>query len=87
MRNWLNSQGSIMQSTERGTMRTGFLLGCLLALFVTLFSAGASAQLSGRGQITGTVTDKTGAVVANADVTAINAASPACHVHANVRPA
>lgn len=75
MRNWLNSQGSIMQSTERGTMRTGFLLGCLLALFVTLFSAGASAQLSGRGQITGTVTDKTGAVVANADVTAINAAS------------
>jgi hypothetical protein len=53
-------------------MRTGFLLGCLMALFISLFAAGASAQLSGRGQITGTVTDKTGAVIPDAEVTATN---------------
>jgi hypothetical protein len=35
----------------------------------------AMAQLSGKGEITGTVTDKTGAVIPNAEVTAINGAT------------
>ena len=36
---------------------------------------GALAQLSGKGEITGTVTDKTGAVLPNATVTATNDAT------------
>ncbi|MDR3792557.1 MAG: TonB-dependent receptor [Terracidiphilus sp.] len=75
MRNWLNSQPSSDAGTVRGTMRTGYLLSCLMALFVMLFAASASAQLSGKGQITGTVTDKTGAVIPGAEVTAINTAT------------
>jgi hypothetical protein len=56
-------------------LRAGVLFSCMVALFVTLFAASASAQLSGKGQITGTVTDKTGAVIPGADVTAINTAT------------
>ena len=48
-----------------------------VAMFViaTMMSAGAMAQLSGKGAITGTVEDKTGAVIANATVTATDTAN------------
>jgi hypothetical protein len=75
MRNWLNSQHSSEAVAGRGMLRAGVLFSCMVALFVTLFAASASAQLSGKGQITGTVTDKTGAVIPGAEVTAINAAT------------
>lgn len=52
-----------------GGFRLLIVLGCLLAL-----SAPISAQ-SGRGTITGTVTDSTGGVVPGADVTATNMAT------------
>jgi hypothetical protein len=61
------------------TTETGFslfrcaALGFVALLVVTLMIApiGAGAQLSGTGAIAGTVTDSSGAVVANATVTAI----------------
>jgi hypothetical protein len=59
---------------------SGFLRAAALgfvALFVvaTMMSAGAMAQLAGKGGIAGTVQDKTGAVIANATVTATNTAT------------
>src|SRR5580658_8629705 len=47
--------------------RTRFVL---FAVFLLLFGASAFAQLSGKGEIVGTVTDPTGAVVASATVVA-----------------
>ncbi len=44
---------------------------------LSLLHGFATAQLGGAGSITGTVTDPTGAVVANADVTAVNTATNA----------
>jgi len=75
MRNWLNSRWSTNVESGRGLMRAGFLAGCLAVAFAVLFAVSAQAQLSGRGQITGTVTDKTGAVIPNAEVTATNTAT------------
>jgi hypothetical protein len=49
-----------------------------LALFVVammMMPIGAAAQLSGKGAITGTVMDKTGAVIAGATITATNTAN------------
>ena len=74
MLNWLNSRWSTSQS-PRQSKSFGVLAGCLAVIFAILFAASAVAQLSGKGQITGTVTDKTGAVIPNADVTAINTAT------------
>lgn len=59
-----------------GQMR-GFSEWKWLALLAValLISPGAMAQLAGKGQITGTVTDSTGAVVTGAQVTATNLAN------------
>src|SRR5260370_41901739 len=45
----------------------------LLTAIVLLWSSSASAQLSGKGEIKGVVTDSTGAMVPNATVTATSA--------------
>ena len=50
-------------------------LGCLTAMFVLLFASSAMAQLSGKGAVTGTVVDKTGAVIPGASVSATNNAN------------
>jgi len=42
----------------------------IVAVAIMMTAVGANAQMSGKGGITGTVTDKTGAVVPNAVVTA-----------------
>ena len=50
--------------------------GWLILLVITLMaSLGAMAQLSGKGAITGTVSDKTGAVIPGASVVALNTAT------------
>lgn len=46
-----------------------------VCLFLTLAAASAMGQLAGKGQVTGTVTDKTGAVVPNAQVAATSKAT------------
>lgn len=51
------------------------LLGCLTAIILMIFAVSANAQLSGKGAITGTVADTTGAVIPNATVTATNGAT------------
>lgn len=48
---------------------------CLVATFVLMCPGNATAQLAGKGQITGTVSDKTGAVIPGAQVTATNNAT------------
>ena len=50
-------------------------LGCLTAMFLLMCAGTAMAQLSGKGAVTGTVTDKTGAVVPGAEVTTTNGAT------------
>jgi hypothetical protein len=50
-------------------------LCCLVAMFTLICAGTAVAQLSGKGEITGTVTDKTGAVVPGASVAATNGGS------------
>jgi hypothetical protein len=47
----------------------------LTAAFLAMFGAVAAAQLAGKGAITGTVTDATGAVIPGAHVTATNIAN------------
>jgi len=50
--------------------------GCAAILIAVLLSPlGVNAQLAGKGQITGTVTDSTGAVIPDAQVTATNSAN------------
>src|SRR5258707_7624575 len=61
------------QSTlRRGAFNVRVLSGLLLLLTATvlLWSSSASAQLSGKGEINGVVTDSTGAMVPGATVTA-----------------
>ena len=48
------------------------LLGLLAAISIFMFPATTDAQLSGKGAITGTVSDSTGAVIPNATVIATN---------------
>lgn len=50
-------------------------VACIMGTLFLLFSATATAQLAGKGQITGTVTDTTGAVIPGAQVTATNIAN------------
>ena len=50
-------------------------LGCLTVLFILMCAGTAMAQLSGKGAITGTVADKTGAVIPGAVITATNDAT------------
>lgn len=74
MRNWLMGRSSAT-SGKQSVVRTGLMLGCLAVLFLMLGAASAVAQLAGKGQITGVVTDKTGAVIPAAAVTATNTAT------------
>jgi hypothetical protein len=50
-------------------------LGCITAIVLIMSSMSANAQLSGKGAITGTVADSTGAVIPNATVIASNGAT------------
>jgi hypothetical protein len=67
---------TMIQSTFRRMAAKGFcsLLGLsvIAALAVLLTAAPLSAQLTGKGAITGTVADQTGAVIPSATVTATN---------------
>ena len=70
----LNLKG-ITRGAPLGLLRSvafGFIMLFVIAI---LTSVSAMAQLSGKGGITGTVEDKTGAVIANATVTATNTAN------------
>jgi Carboxypeptidase regulatory-like domain len=49
--------------------------GFAILIALLLSPLGANAQLAGKGQITGTVTDATGAVIPGAEVTATNSAT------------
>jgi hypothetical protein len=65
-----------MSDTSR-SRKQGFLRMCewgwlVLLAFAMFAPQGALAQLTGKGTITGSVTDKTGAVIPNADVTAMS---------------
>src|SRR5260370_38251339 len=62
-------------ATHRGTSNVRVFSGLLVLLtaIVLLWSSSANAQLSGKGEIKGVVTDSTGAVVPNATVTATSA--------------
>lgn len=52
-----------------------FQLVILLAILFLLFPGSVTAQLAGKGAISGTVFDKTGAVIPNANLTAVNSAN------------
>ena len=76
----LAAKAQLMMKRIVGGMPVGFFrlraLGPVAIVIVaTMMSASAMAQLAGKGGITGTVEDKTGAVVANATVTATNTAN------------
>lgn len=76
----MNSNNPFCNSgtSRRGLCRTWtsrIWAACLALAFLAMFSASARAQLTGKGQITGTVSDKTGAVIPNAQVSATNAAT------------
>jgi hypothetical protein len=64
----IQSQPTLSRGTSSVCAFSGFLL--LLTATMSLLSSPASAQLSGKGEIKGTVTDSSGAVVPNATVTA-----------------
>jgi hypothetical protein len=59
-----DAQGRILRAT-----------GLLCSAVLVLFSAMASAQIAGTGNVQGTVTDSTGAVIPNASVTILNEAT------------
>ena len=60
------------QSMIRSYKDLASWLGCLAVIVMITFASNANAQLSGKGAITGTVTDSTGAVIPNARVVATN---------------
>jgi hypothetical protein len=64
----IQSQATLRRGASNVRVFSGLLL--LLTAITLLWSSSASAQLSGKGEIKGVVTDSTGAVVPNATVTA-----------------
>src|SRR5258708_18983871 len=64
----IQRQAMLRRGLSNARVFAGFLL--LLIATVLLLSSSASAQLSGKGEIKGTVTDASGAVVPDATVTA-----------------
>jgi hypothetical protein len=74
MQNWLIGRSNATWGMQ-SKVRTGLTLCGLAILFLMLSTVSAVAQLSGKGQITGVVTDKTGAVIPGADVTATSTAT------------
>jgi hypothetical protein len=73
MRNWLRSR--LSRAAGKKTWSETLGLSCLVGVILLLCAVSAVAQLSGKGQITGVVTDKTGAVIPNAEVTVQNTAT------------
>jgi hypothetical protein len=75
MEAWMRSIDLNMSGTSR-SLKNGFLhcskWGWLVLLVIAMMATCAQAQLTGKGTITGTVTDKTGAVIAGASVAATN---------------
>ena len=61
-----------MYKNSRGELRFSVRILFVLLLFAVLLPLSLSAQTSGTAALTGTVTDPTGAVIANATVTATN---------------
>jgi len=64
----IQRQATLRRGTSSIPVFSGLLL--LLTAIVLLWSASATAQLAGKGEIKGTVTDSTGAVIPGAVVTA-----------------
>jgi hypothetical protein len=71
----LRTENSKVRGVSQGLLRNAAWFGCLVAMLVLMCAGTAMAQLSGKGAITGTVTDKSGAVVPNANVAATNGAT------------
>ena len=67
----IQRQATLRRGTSNIREFSGFLT--LLTVIILLLSSSANAQLSGKGEIKGVVTDSTGAVVPNATVTATSA--------------
>jgi hypothetical protein len=68
--NEIQRQATLRRGTSRVRAFSGFFL--LLTAIILLWSSSATAQLAGKGEIKGIVTDSTGAVVPGAVVTAIS---------------
>jgi len=76
MRNTISGCNSnTAHSISRRLFSSVSWLGCLTAMFVLMLAGTAMAQLSGKGAVTGTVADKTGAVIPDAVITATNGAT------------
>ena len=64
------------RNTAHGIARRMFTsaswLGCFTAMFILMCAGTAMAQMTGKGAITGTVSDKTGAVITGALIAATN---------------
>src|ERR1039457_1533076 len=69
---FIRNENEQAQGVARRVLSSAWWLGCATAMLVLMFAGTAMAQLSGKGAITGTVTDKTGAVVPGAVVAATN---------------
>lgn len=69
-----HKKNSSKTSTRREATRTSpwLLLSALLACLILLYTPPANAQLAGKGEIQGIVTDPTGAVIPGATVVAIS---------------
>jgi len=63
------------QGIARRMLASVSWLGCFTAMFILMCAGTAMAQMSGKGAITGTVADKTGAVIPGALVVATNDAT------------
>src|SRR5271156_5153214 len=66
--NKIQRQATLRRGTSNVRVFSGLFV--LLTAIMLLWSSSASAQLAGKGEIKGTVTDSTGAVVPGATVTA-----------------
>src|SRR5208283_5097026 len=67
---------SALSKGLRRVFLSGLGLGWLVLLVITMMAPfGAKAQLSGKGEITGLVTDKTGAVIPGAVIAVTNTAT------------
>ena len=62
-------------SAGKGSTGRSMGRGWFVAFLLLVFAGSALAQLSGKGAITGTVTDSTGAVIPNASIAARNSSS------------
>ncbi len=72
---FLSSKSGEAHGKARRTLGGTSWLGCFVAMFLLMCAGTAMAQLSGKGAVTGTVTDKTGAVIPGATVAATNTAT------------